>query len=80
MLSKLGLHRLGFTPSSQLPCSVVVIVVVFYWVCACCVYVFFPPHFLKIAAQSPWFEMLIKMGRASGYNLCLFLHAKRYAK
>lgn len=67
MLSKLGLHRFGSIPTSQLPCFVVVVVVVVYWV-------------FKIAAQSPWFEMLIKMGLASDYNLYIFLHAKEYVK
>lgn len=79
MLSKLGLHRLGFTPSSQLPSFVVVVVVLLGLcvLCVCvCVYVL-PP--LKIAAQIPWFEMLIKMGLASLYSLYLFLHAKGYA-
>lgn len=71
MLSKLGLHRLGFTLSSQLSCFVVVVLLGLCVLCVCS-----PPQVFKIAAQSPWFEMLIKMGLALGYSLYLFLHAK----
>lgn len=79
MLSKLGVHRFGFIPTSQLPCFAVVVVIFLFGLPVFCVYCS-PPHVLKIAAQSPWFEMLIKMGLASGYNLYIFLQAKEYVK
>lgn len=76
MLSKLGLHRLDFTPIQ--PVAFLCCCCFTWFVCVLCVCDPHPPV-LKIAAQIPWFEMLIKVGLASCYSLYLFLHAKGYA-